>query len=294
MIALTFFKKALTALAAAIAGGIYCFTESKRLVTTDYTVQCDGLPQAFSEKKILHLSDLHKRTFGDDYETLLDACKAAAPDYIFFTGDLYSRSEPELAPKALLMRRLSEIAPVYYILGNHEAEHPDKAQQLIQSIESENIHVLRNEMSRICIGGDIINVYGAEIALKYYKNTDGSYSALPELIAENIEAMLGKADGEHFNILLAHTPFPFEEYAKWGADLTLSGHCHGGVIRLPIIGGILSPERRFFPKYTKGLYKQNANGKCSQMVLSAGLGKFRLWNPAEIVTVTLKATERDD
>lgn len=273
---------------AAIAAGGYCISENRRLKTTEYAVSFDKLPQSFSGKRILHLSDLHTKKFGNNYDILINSCNAAKPDYIFFTGDLYSRKEENLDKKPVLMKRLRQIAPVYYVFGNHEAETPDKAEALAYRLEQEGIHVLRNGTARLFAGDDYINVYGADIDKKYYKNSSGSYANLPKLTARELSCMMGDADNGQFNILLAHTPFPFEEYAEWGADLVFSGHCHGGAIRLPIIGGILSPERKFFPKYTKGVYSCDKFKTKAKMIVSAGLGKFRLGNPAEIVIVTLK------
>lgn len=270
------------------AAGVYCMIQNRQLKISEYEAVFENLPEAFSGKRILQLSDLHTKTYGDDYDNLINSCIAANPDYIFFTGDLYSRNETNLGHKTVLMKRLREIAPVYYVFGNHEADTPEKAEPLAEKLEQFGIHVLRNQKTRIYIGEDFINIYGADIERRYYKNSEGTYSKLPKLSADELEKMLGKADRRHFNILLAHTPFPFREYAKWGADLTFSGHCHGGVIRIPKVGGLLSPERKFLPEYTKGVYVNNENDKISKMVVSTGLGKFRLQNPSEIVIVTLK------
>ena len=150
---------------------------------------------------------------------------------------------------------------------------------------------MRNKKIRLYSGEEYINVYGADIESKYYKNSKGSYSNLPQLTVEKLDRMLGESDKYHFNILLAHTPFPFINYAKWGADLIFSGHCHGGVIRIPKIGGLLSPERKFLPEYTKGVYANDKNENSAKMVVSAGLGKFRLQNPSEIILVTLRSKD---
>lgn len=288
---MAFFKIAGT-VAAAAAAGVYCMVQNRQLRITEYNISCKGLSKAFSGKKILQLSDLHTKTYGDNYDNLINSCKASQPDYIFFTGDLYSRNEKNIAHKVVLMKRLKEIAPVYYVYGNHEADTPEKAQALSEKLEQEGVHVLRNQEVRIYIGEEYINIYGADIDRKYYKNSKGRYDNLPRLTCDVLKEMLGEPDSKHFNILLAHTPFPFKEYTKWGADLVFSGHCHGGVIRLPKVGGLLSPERSFFPKYTKGVYPCNENDKMSQMVVSTGLGKFRLQNPSEIVIVTLTSGER--
>ena len=287
---MAFFKIAGLAVGTA-AAGIYCMIQNRQLCMTEYEIVFEKLPSVFSGKKILQLSDLHTKKYGDNYDNLINSCKTADPDYIFFTGDLYSRNEVNLDHKLVLMKRLRTIAPVYYVFGNHEADTPEKAEVLASKLEQCGINVLRNKKIRLYSGEDYINVYGADIESKYYKNAKGSYSNLPPLTVEKLDRMLGESDKYHFNILLAHTPFPFINYAKWGADLIFSGHCHGGVIRIPKIGGLLSPERKFLPEYTKGVYTKDKNENSAKMVVSAGLGKFRLQNPSEIILVTLRSKD---
>lgn len=278
-----------TAVAAgAVAAGVYCFFQNKQLIVTEYELSFENLPKAFSGKRILQLSDLHTKTYGENYDELINLCKSTKPDYIFFTGDLFSRKETVLENKAVLMKRLREIAPVYYIFGNHEIDIMEKTESFVNEIKPYGIHVLRNQKTRVYIGEEYINIYGADFDRRFYVNAEGNYSNLPDITADVVEQLLGKPDEREFNLLLSHNPFPFESYVKWGADLIFSGHCHGGVVRLPMIGGLLSPERKFFPRYSKGVYKAVENGRQSQMVVSAGLGKFRLNNPSEIVAVTLK------
>ncbi len=287
---MAFFKIAGLAVGTA-AAGIYCMIQNRQLCMTEYEIVFEKLPSVFSGKKILQLSDLHTKKYGDNYDNLINSCKTADPDYIFFTGDLYSRNEVNLDHKLVLMKRLRTIAPVYYVFGNHEADTPEKAEVLAIKLEQCGINVLRNKKIRLYSGEEYINVYGADIESKYYKNSKGSYSNLPQLTVEKLDRMLGESDKYHFNILLAHTPFPFINYAKWGADLIFSGHCHGGVIRIPKIGGLLSPERKFLPEYTKGVYANDKNENSAKMVVSAGLGKFRLQNPSEIILVTLRSKD---
>lgn len=290
---MSFLKFIGTGLSALIAGG-YCFASNHRLVTTEYTLCLEKLPRKFSGKKILQLSDLHKKNFGDNYDILINSCEATRPDYIFFTGDLYSRAEFDLDKKVVLMKRLKEIAPAYYIFGNHETETPNKAKTLAKKLKEIGIITLLNQSEKIYVDDAFVNVYGLNIPVPYFKNADGRYKHLPMLTEKDVVQMVGKPNKNEFNILLAHSPFPFEEYAKWGADLTFSGHCHGGIVRLPLLGGILSPERKFFPKYTKGIYSCNKYNKDSKMIVSAGLGKFRVGNPAEIVVINLESVERID
>ncbi|MGN0594720.1 MAG: metallophosphoesterase [Hominimerdicola sp.] len=280
-------KGLITTFALMIAGG-YCLVQNRQLKVTNCKISCEKLPESFVGKKIMLISDLHKKRYGDNFNNLINSCIVAEPDYIFFTGDLYSRSETDMIPKLVLMHRLKKIAPLYYIAGNHEINNMDIFESLCVKLKQMGVHVLRNRMERIYIGEEYINVYGTQIPLKYYNNKDGGYRNLPVLTAEKLEKMLGKTDKDECNFLLSHNPFFFEEYAKWGADVVFSGHCHGGVIRLPLIGGILSPERKFFPKYTKGIYEIRRNNSRSVMALTAGLGKFRLNNPSEIMICTLE------
>lgn len=262
----------------------YFTVQNRQLKISEYNVNSQRLPKAFVGKKILLLSDLHNKRYGDNFNNLINSCIAVEPDYIFFTGDLYSKSETELYPKASLMKRLLDIAPVYYILGNHEIRNMDCCEALCFKLKKIGVQVLRNENTKIYSGEDYINIYGTQLPISYYINRDGSYDNLPTLTTEKLEGLIGKCDKDTFNVLLSHNPFFLDAYSNWGADLVFSGHCHGGIVRLPLVGGILSPERKFFPKYTKGVYKKTD----TRMIVTTGLGKFRLKNPSEIVVVTLE------
>lgn len=263
----------------------YCVVQNRQLVADEYDVYVKDLPDSFEGKKILHLSDLHQKRYGDGFNNLINTCEFFKPDYVFFTGDLFSRCEENLIPKLVLMQRLMKIAPVYYVMGNHEVfeDSIDKSYALNYRLEREGVHIMTNRCERLTEGGEHINVWGLVLGSRYYRNQNNGFRGLPKVTEKTLAQLMGEPDKSECNILLAHNPLPFEEYAKWGADLTFSGHCHGGVIRLPVVGGLLSPERKFFPKYTKGVY---TNGEAS-MVVSAGLGKFRLQNPAQVICVTL-------
>lgn len=272
------------AVCAAAALSAYCFVQNRQLVTDEYTVSCKKLPESFEGVKLLHLSDLHKKRYGDGFNNLINSCSFCDPDYIFFTGDLFSRTEENLTPKLVLMQRLLKIAPVYYVMGNHETEAMVKSEALNFKLESEGVHVLRNSSERICRNGECIDIYGLELSADYYRSFSGTgYRGLKKADKSLLTKLLGVPDTDKCSILLAHNPFPFKEYADWGADIVFSGHCHGGIIRLPLVGGLLSPERKLFPEYTKGVYNKFG----SSMVVSAGLGKFRLQNPSQIISVTL-------
>lgn len=264
--------------------GAYCLVENRQLTVTECDISSPKLPESFQGKKILLIADLHRKRYGDNFNNLMNSVIAAEPDYIFFAGDLYSRSETDLIPKAALMKRLRDTAPTFYVPGNHEICNMDNCEALCLKLSSMGINVLRNSMTRIYQGRDHINIYGTQLPLRYYNNRDGGYRNLPELTADTLTSYLGKADKSDCNLLISHNPFFLDAYAKWGADMVFAGHCHGGAIRLPVIGGLFSPERKFFPKYTKGLYTMDN----TTMALTAGLGKFRLNNPSEIMIITLK------
>lgn len=275
-------KTALLA-AGSMFAGINALLGNRQLVLDKEVVYSRKLPESFEGLKVMLLADLHHKKFGKDQCFLLDSVKAASPDIIIFAGDLYSKDEKELGGKVKFIKALNEIAPVYYAPGNHEMHRPELCDALFHKLKSMGINALRNEMAVICRGRDRVNIYGLQMPLKYFINKDGSYKDLPVPDGNTIARYLGLSDPDHCDLLIGHNPLFFEAYEQWGADIVFSGHVHGGVIRLPIIGGLLSPERRFLPKYTKGLYRL---GK-AVMAVTAGLGKFRINDPSQIMLLTL-------
>ena len=274
----------LSSFAGLCLGGLYLLVSNRQVKETYYDVYCNKLPDAFEGKKILLLSDLHKKRYGDNFDNLINSVQVCQPDYIFFAGDLYSKDETDMRPKIYFMKRLRQIAPVYYIPGNHEIRRIKLFESLCNELSDNGIIVLRNAHTKIYSKKDYVNIYGTQLPISCYVNRDGGYNNLREVSVNMLDKLLGKTNKNECNLLLSHNPFFFENYAKWGADMVFSGHCHGGAIRIPFIGGLFSPERKFFPKYTKGIYHFGN----SQMILTVGLGKFRLNNPSEIVIITLK------
>lgn len=259
--------------------------ENSRISVSKYRVSCRGLPREFRGFRILHLSDFHGKSFGKGYERLLSKIEPLHPDIIFITGDIISRTEKKYERKLTLVSRLIKIAPVYISVGNHEMENKDATRPMLEAMAHLGAHVLVNGKERLYRGNEVLDIYGLALAPYFYKNSDGTYTNLPPVMRADVEELCGKNDERVFSILLAHSPIPFEEYEKWGADLVFSGHMHGGVIRIPFINkGVLSPERVFFPEFTQGVYRKFG----ANMIVSRGLGKFRLFNPSEIVLVSLK------
>lgn len=280
--------KTVTGLLLASVGAGYFLIANREVTLTKTDLVCDKLPESFVGKKILVLSDLHKKRYGDNFNNIMGYCQSQDPDYIFFLGDLFSRDETDMTPKAAFMARLQSIAPTYYVAGNHELYQPECFEALCCRIKELGVTVLRNEKTQLHQGCDSIDLYGLQLPLRYYINSDWGYRHLPVPSQQQLERYLGRPDPHRCSFLLAHTPSFFEQYAQWGADITFSGHFHGGIIRLPLIGGVLSPERKFFPKYSKGIYKSRQFAEQKQLVLTAGLGKIRFNNPSEILVCTLK------
>ena len=227
--------------------------------------------------KILHISDCHKRNNPDFNKRIVAAAEREKPDIILITGDLVSRTETDFKPSEELLKRLCAISPVYMCMGNHEQSFINGNQQeFLDAIERTDAKMLINSGEYAEIKGRRFYICGVMPRYTVYKKDD-SYKNLDDFTMSEMKELMGECPKEKV-LLLAHNPLFAEVYAEWGADYTFSGHIHGGIVRL-FGKGILSPERRFFPKYSKGVY--DIKGK--KMLVSAGLGKLRMFNPPEIV-----------
>lgn len=233
--------------------------------------------------KIVHLSDLHKRSFGKYNIRLIKKVRSLTPDFIIFSGDLISRHIKDLTGFEKFIENLVKIAPVYFSMGNHELDlkitDNIKYRRFIEILKKYNVHILENNSETLIYKNRKISITGALLRRTVYK-IDDSYKNIERYSLEDIFNDLGNPEHECLNILIAHNPFFAETYSHWKADYTLSGHVHGGAIRIPLFDiPLLSPERKFFPEYSKGVF-EIGNMK---LLVSGGLGKFRLFNPPEIV-----------
>lgn len=227
--------------------------------------------------KILHISDCHKRNNLDFNKRISAVAEREKPDIILITGDFVSRTETDFKPSEELLKRLCAISPVYMCMGNHEQSFINDNQcEFLDAVECTNAKMLINSGEYAEIKGRRFYICGVMPRYTVYKK-DNSYKNLDDFTLDDMKKNLGDCPRGEV-LLLAHNPLFGAVYADWGADYTFSGHIHGGIVRLFGIG-ILSPERRFFPKYSKGVY--DINGK--KILVSAGLGKLRLFNPPEIV-----------
>lgn len=249
-------------------------------------IKSDKLPDIFDGYKMVQLSDLHSKNFGNDNQKLIDIIDNESPDIIVMTGDMVTANEKSFTIFYNLVKRLVKKYKVYYIYGNHEGELSLKLRNEITAFLKENgVVILDNDCISIEKNNEKINLYGLCYTQKYYSYKSGKKHRVTE---NYIKDKLGAIDKNNYNILLTHNPLFFDAYSSYGFDLILSGHIHGGLVRLPFIGGILSPERKFFPQYSAGVY-QNGDSK---LVVSRGLSRgtkgFRFLNRPDIVSITLK------
>ncbi len=258
--------------------------EQKRLVIRRQTLLLSSLPDAFDGFRVVQLSDLHKRVYPHGEQRLLQAVEQCNPDIIVITGDLVSRHVTDFTERKALLTALRQMAPVYLSLGNHEWDmQPQQMADYRDMIAEAGCLLLENEMIALQRNGAVCNLAGASLRIGIYHNEAFQYRDLEHYTAADLTEDIGTRKG--CTILLAHSPFPAESYFAWGADLTLSGHVHGGIVRLPIVGGLLSPERRFFPRYSKGLYEKDGR----YLYVNCGIGKLRIGNPSEVAVMTLRS-----
>lgn len=254
-----------------------------------FSLESSKIPKSFDGYKIVHISDLHSKEFGKDNKSLIEKITQEKPDIVVLTGDMVSANETDYTVFFSLVSELTQKYKVYFIPGNHEqALNLKEKSEIITYLEDRGVDVLDNEVAIIKSGDEEINLYGLWYSNKYYSEND-EYILDEELISE----LIGEAHEDSYNILLSHNPRYFLTYAQWGADLTLSGHVHGGMVRIPFVGAIFSPDEGFFPKYDAGLYTEES-GK--SIVVSRGLGSgsrgFRLFNRPDLVVITLHSVEK--
>lgn len=246
-------------------------------------VELDLLPGEGSFT-IAQVSDLHNAEFGGGNRELLAILEEAEPDLIAITGDLIDSRRTDPAPALAFLEGAVELAPVCYVTGNHEFRAYDAYQDLKSQMEELGVIVLENEA--VVLEAVPLRVIGLDDP-SFGVRSDPS--ATPEQILQGALTALAPQAGEEDlrTVLLAHRPEYVELYAQHGADLVLSGHAHGGQVRLPGVGGLYAPGQGFLPAYTSGLYQIGE----TSLVVSRGLGNslfpLRVNNRPEVVLVEL-------
>ncbi len=265
--------------------------DNHRFVVRRYSVSSSKITRPV---RILYLTDLHEKDYGKGNAALAEAAERLRPDLILSGGDQVVSSQASRAAEGDdswyavsldLLRRLASIAPVMMAEGNHEARlhapgsHCGKRYRRFQkALKEAGVQTLHNETA---VFGDL-RIAGLELPASHYRKF-----MKHRLEPADIDGYLGEGDPEHFQILLAHDPAFFAAYAGWGADLTLSGHLHGGLMRLPLIGGVVSPAPALFPRCSGGRYSLYGR----DLIVSCGLGMhtlpIRIFNPGELTVIEL-------
>ena len=274
----------------------FVYKESSGFNIVEYELTTDK--DIGSDVKFVMLSDLHDTDVTHDHNRrLFGAIKYLAPDFVILAGDMvtsYSNDSYGHVNSFSLMKDLAENFPVYYGLGNHEQrykEEPDRFagryEHIVDHTKEIGVHLLSDDHADIADRN--IRIYGFDIPLDNYRRV--VTSEMPDGI---LKKQLGALDSDKYNVLIAHTPDFFNDYVAYGPDVVLSGHLHGGVVAIPGIGGVISPQLKPFPKYDFGTFTKGN----TTMIVSRGIGwhsiPIRIFNKAEVVCVTIRHTDRGD
>lgn len=245
------------------AASMFLYNENNNIEKTFYRIGKESADK--TTFRIVQVSDLHGKEFGKNNAVLLDEIERLSPDLIAMTGDIIWGYEPNFESAAVFLRKAGFIAPVVFVTGNHEEGYSgDELDGLLETFSDLGVKILDNESVFFEKNGKRIKIGGVS-----EKN----------LIAGNID----KNESECFSVLLAHIPHFCEFYEESGYDMVLTGHAHGGQIRMPFSKiPLVAPNQGLFPKYTEGSYTV---GK-TRVFVSRGLGRSvvpqRIFNKPEL------------
>ena len=291
----TMIRRTIAAVAAATLLFLFAvmIADNRRFIVRRYTVRTDKLRCAY---RFVYLSDLHQKVYPGGNEAITAAVRKEKPDFIIAGGDFITsrtaaeqayRNEFSFEDAALsLLQSLRGVAPVYFVNGNHEEKLETSEDEVLRGayarfmtdLSSAGVRVLHNE--KILLGDGLL-LYGYEHGMEHYEKIFSNPLTLPEMQEE-----IGFSNPDLFCLLAVHNPKFFPVYARWGADLTVSGHVHGGLMR---IGkrGVIGPDLHLFPEYSGGLYHKDGR----TMILSCGIGAHtlpvRIFNPGEVTVVDI-------
>lgn len=258
----------------------------KKFKTVKYEIKSDKLKQQGFRAAVI--SDLHNVEFGEKNQRLLQKLEEEQPDMLLLAGDMVlGKKEASVRAAYDFLRQAVKIAPVFYGLGNHEQRMKQKPEVFgrdyllfEKQIQRLGVIMLENATKAYEIKGEKLLLSGLMLPYSYYDKRGKK-----KLEKRDINRLVGKSSREWFHILLTHTPKYGDAYLDWGGDLILAGHYHGGVMRLPFLGGVISPDFRLFPKYCRGHFQKEE----SHLVVSAGLGEhtipLRIFNPRELLLI---------
>lgn len=253
---------------------------NKNIKTTTLKIENENIPAEFDGFKIAHVSDLHNHLWG---EKLIKKINIENPDIIAITGDLVDSRKPDFEIALQFIEEVSKIAPVYYVTGNHEARL-EEYNYFKKQLENARVNMMDDQSSFIEKGTDKIQILGIQDP-DFIKpmNVGGIQS---EIVRGKMNELL---DPNYFTVMLSHRPEHFAQYVNADVGLVMTGHAHGGQVRIPFIGSLVAPHQGILPKYTTGVYKEQNTA----MVVSRGLGNsiipIRINNMPELVIIELQA-----
>jgi uncharacterized protein len=260
---------------------VFLYCQNNVIEISEYNLKFQNLPKSFAGLKILQISDLHSKSFGENQKKLTTKIRKINPDIIVFTGDMVDRRRYDEKPILDLIGNLHKDFRLYYVTGNHEA-WSGKWVNLKNKLSDYNIEILENTNVKYFNKDKDDYIYVSGI------NDPGfNYNNEFKAVEDEIALIRNKQEKDKFSILLSHRPETFDLYVKYNIDLVFSGHAHGGQVRVPFIGGLVAPNQGFNPKYYGGKYSKGN----TSMILSRGLGNSiipqRLFNRPELVVVVL-------
>ena len=270
-----------------------CVREVNTFRMTHYEIKSPKL-EGVKQRKIVLLSDLHNCSYGKNNERLLGAIQKQNPDLILVAGDMLLGSKkktPKIAED--FMVELPKICDVYYANGNHEQRLKEKEDKPGTSykaykelLTNAGVRFLENEKVTLQWENLDADIYGLELPREAYAKFE--WTKLPK---HYLVELLGCTNHKNYEILISHNPAFMEDYLKWGADLIVSGHLHGGIARIPFWRGIITPQGELFPKYSGEITKVGNQ----TVVVSKGIGmhtiKLRFLNPLEVVVLHVGGLE---
>lgn len=268
------------AAASAAGAAAFLYWQNYGMRTTRYLYSDSRIPRSFKGFRIVHISDFHNCRQLINKTAALAA--AEKPDIIAITGDLFDCRHTDIDASMKLISKLTGIAPVYYVRGNHEARMAD-TEQLTETIKNMGVTVVENSKTKLYRGQEYITLVGMKDP-RFMADSDDDESSVRQMFRKQLFSLTGGDDS--FKILLSHRPEFIHTYGDSGVNLALTGHAHGGQFGIPFTDyGVFVPNQGIFPPYAAGM-KQMAD---TTVIISRGIGNsafpFRLFNRPELVTI---------
>lgn len=264
--------------------------EIRTVAKTEINIAVKGLHKT---KKMAFISDFHSASNKKFQNKIIKMLNSNNVEGVFISGDMIvGKENVDNKPAIDFLKKLCEKYPVYFTYGNHESRMysrniEDKSHFFEEISKIKKLYIINNDVMKLKLNNISVNLYGLELSEEYYKRKNPS-----ELTKKEMVERLGEKK-EGYTILLSHKPEYLHTYHEYGANLVLSGHNHGGTIRLPKLGGVISTSFKLFPKFSSGIFYD----KDTIMVLTRGIGthtiKFRLFNIPEVVILNFRPNHND-